>query len=428
MLSILAGAAALAMFDRLARRLLPTTAARWAALLFAVDFLLIRYQRYGLAESIQILLILATVTVWLRPDRRGRILCGLLLAGAMLQKPTSLHVIPALVWIDARGGRRVPPGPEPRAAARSIATILVPYIVAGGMLACTYGALWLCWPDRFADAWALYARMPFDLTDLPRSLVIVALGTPLAVVGSLWAIATWRVTRDRNTALLLAWIIFGCLTLLACPIHPVRYLAALIPPAILLGALALDAWLDALANRMGRVNRPEAGADRLGRGAALVITGSAAIAFLGYYVVLDQRDGTGIAVARWLRTHARPACTILGPPQFGVDIPNPYIEMTSLTDQRLSAAVLREAEVCYVLYDDVEWRSLSDRRGLAVRDSLQALCRLEVRVGAAEIWRCAAGGAAPPFRREESTRRQARARLVLPVRRETDSWSRRRSS
>ena len=82
-----------------------------------------------------------------------------------------------------------------------------------------------------------------------------------------------------------------------------------------------------------------------------------------------------------MKAHVPESCTVLGFPQFGVDIPHRYIEATSAGALRVSASMLASERVEYVLYDDVEWRTLSDSRGWGVEDSLRAHCELRDRVG-----------------------------------------------
>jgi len=355
-ISILAGAISFFLLTRIAGRLLSSRSAPWVGLLFAVDFILVRYQRYGLAESLQILLLLATVWMWIRPDRRGPWWCGLLLALAVLQKPTSLYLVPALLWWDRN-----------RWKARG----LVPYLSAAALVAAVFAALSLGWPEAFVEAWGIYARGHPSFTDLPRTLAILLAGSPVAVLGSLSLFARRRVT-DRGERFIVVWLLSGFLFLVLLRNHPVRFFATLLPPAMLAGAILIGSLRDRGWPRALCV--------------ALILVHAVA-AYVGYSHILGHGNATGPAVARWCRSHVAEDAVILGPAHLGVDLPQTYFDYTSLGALALSDSLLDTYAIDCVLYDDVEWRSLSESRGLGVREFLTRSGRLETKIGDAEVWR-----------------------------------------
>jgi 4-amino-4-deoxy-L-arabinose transferase-like glycosyltransferase len=400
LLSVAAGLAALIVFAKVARRLVPETASRFAILLYAVDFVLVRYQRYGLAESVQILLLLSVVAAWLRPGGGARLLRGLVLAAAILQKPTSLYIVPALLWLDwqaARGGREG--GEHVRhiqhaqdSDRRPAARWFSPYLAAVAAVGAVHAALWIAWPRQFFDAWRIYVHQRLQLSDMLRTVGILLIGSPVAVLGVLALPLGLRRGADRGIRFLCVWLALGLLFLGVQPTHPVRYYATLIPPALLAGGLLLDSFAAVIARYRHRNGSGEGAANgiRAALGASIVVC--AAAAFVTYYLVLGHRDRTGLQVSAWMKARVPESCTVLGFPQFGVDIPHRYVEATSIEAASagaltVSASMLASERIEYVLYDDVEWRALSDNRGWGVEDSLRAQCELRDRVGSVEIWR-----------------------------------------
>ena len=396
LLSVAAGLAALFLLAAIARRLLPRPAVIWALLLYATDFVLVRYQRYGLAESVQILLILAVVLVWIRPSARRWLYGGLLLGAAVLLKPTSIHIIPALIWFDAGLMRHGwgPFGQEAQAASArdhagglerpSFRHMMAPYVLAVALCASVYGAMWLTWRETFLDAWRIYAGLP-SYRDLPRTIAILCVGSPFAALGI--ARLPWALRRSSDWGLrfLAVWIGGGFLVLLAQMAHPVRFYAALWPAAILCGADLLHAVTQAIGRRVGvRTGRPAPERTlRAAMGIAVAIFG--ALLFAGYYHVLGHRNPTGADVADWMQANVPPDSVVIGAPHLGVDIAQPFLDMTSIHALAISDSVLHSHGIRYVVYDP-EWRRISEKLHLGVEDSLRARCRLRSRIGDAEIW------------------------------------------
>lgn len=390
-LSVAAGLASLFVFARIARRLLSAEAARYALLLFTVDFVLVRYQRYGLAESVQILLLLSTVALWLRPRSSG-FLRGLALGAAILQKPTSLALVPALIWIDGHAGR---PGR------------LRAYLLAAGLTAAVHGGMLAAWPDRFAGAWGIYldrgpaaSELARILGALPRTLGVLCAGSPLAALGVLSVASGMRARRVRRRTdrealsdpadgILAAWLAPGLLLLALAPV--VRYQAALLPPALLAGGRVAAALASRLAKAPapGRTTKPpEARRDGKARLAFATSIALYSVAlFVVYHFILGQRDDTGRRVAAWFESHGEATCTVLGFPQLGVDLPQAYFDAPSANALVPSAETLARLRIDYVVYDDAEWRALSEAKGWGVEDTLRALGSLRARVAGAEIWR-----------------------------------------
>jgi hypothetical protein len=395
LLSVAAGLAALFLLAAIARRLLPRSAVVWALLLYATDFVLVRYQRYGLAESVQILLILAVVLVWIRPSVRRSLYGGLMLGAAVLLKPTSIHILPALIWFDAglmRHGWERFGQAEEAAADRdraggpgrpTLRQTITPHALALALCVSVYGAMWLAWRGSFLDAWRLYAHAP-AFGDLPRTIAILCVGSPLAALGVARLPVALRRSPDWGLRFLAVWIGGGFLLLLAQMAHPVRFYAALWPAAILCGADLLRAVAQAIGRRVevsdGIV--PEKML-RAAVGIAVVIIG--ALLFVGYYHVLGHRNSTGADVAAWTRANVPPQSVVIGAPHLGVDVPNPFLDMTSIHALAVSDSLLRSRGINYVIYDP-EWRRISEKLKLGVEDSLRACCRLRSRIGDAEIW------------------------------------------
>jgi len=424
-LSIAAGLASFWLLARIARRLLPCAAVPWALLLYAADFVLVRYQRYGLAESLQIFLLLGVVLVWTnRPRKQASwkhaLWKGSFLALAVLQKPTSLHLLPALIWLDIHrdsgdilyrtasteeNAESAAAVPATGGKARLGRSAWLPYVVAASICAAAYAALWMAFGDLFLNAWRLYARPSFPLTDLPRTLGLLALGSPFAFVSlALFPMWAWakrrrpprndspaeddsppgRMSRgqDPQSGFLAVWILGGLLFLLAQPLHPVRYFAALWPAAILAAAWLLH---EAACRLRPIWSRREVA--RTVRGSALpaIAVAYGVLAFVGYYLIGGHRDSTGRDVAAWMKAHASLDARVLGAPHLGVDIPQPFLEVTGVRALALSDSVLTVHDARFILYDP-EWRAISDRLKLGVEDTLRATSVLRAKVGEAEIW------------------------------------------
>jgi 4-amino-4-deoxy-L-arabinose transferase-like glycosyltransferase len=387
LLSVVAGLAALAVFAKVAHRLVPKSAAWFAILMYAVDFVLVRYQRYGLAESVQILLLLSVVALWLRPGGGGRLLRGIVLAAAILQKPTSLYIVPALLWLDwqaVRGSQRSYVQAGSRPAARRL---IVPYLAAVMVVGVVHCTLWIVWPRQFIDAWSIYVHQPLQLSDMLRSAGILLISSPVAVLGTLVLPFRLRKGADRGTRFLCVWLALGLLFLGLQRVHPVRYYATLIPPALLAGGLLLDSFAAAIARHWKRDGSWEGAAHGIRAALGAVIVIYAATAFVIYYFALGHRDQSAREVSAWIKTHVPESCTVLGFPHLGVDIPHRYVEATSAGALLASKSVLASQRVDYVLYDDVEWRALSDSKGWGVEDSLRTHCKFCDRVGRVEVWR-----------------------------------------
>lgn len=391
LLSVAAGVASLLLFTSIARKLLGSAAAKWAVFLFALDFVLIRYQRYGLAESVQILLILATVAAWVSPRARRSVIASALLSASLLHKPTSLQVIPALLWLDFIATNRG--GPiygtiTPHISRRRLG---VSYLEAAGVVALVHVSLWGGWPSGFTGAWRLYAESPFQISDVPRTLGILLLGSPLAVLGSLAFLFRRSARPDERIVFVQVWLVTGLLFLMSMRVHPVRYFSTLLPPAILLGAAFLARLSSAVSSRLAPAGSPQAVTRVTSCVLAVVVALHTCALFTVVYFVKGDRDSSARELATWMRLRVPSPCVVLGSPQLGVDIPNPFIDMTSIKALRLSRTHLREYRVAYVLYDAVEWGALSEKLGLAVQDSLRQNCILIAQIGSVEVWEVLSG-------------------------------------
>ena len=198
---------ALFVFAKIAHRLIPATAARFAILLYTVDFVLVRYQRYGLAESVQILLLLSVVAVWLRPGGGARLLRGPVLAAAILQKPTSVYIVPVLLWFDWQAALGVARSDavhmhmHKTTSHRPAARWLVPYLAAAVAVGVVHGALWIAWPRQFLDAWRIYVGQSLQFSDMLRTAGILFIGSPIAVLGALVLPFRLRRAADREHSL-----------------------------------------------------------------------------------------------------------------------------------------------------------------------------------------------------------------------------------
>jgi 4-amino-4-deoxy-L-arabinose transferase-like glycosyltransferase len=384
--SVAAGLAAAIVFNSIARRLLSASAAWWATLLFAVDFVLVRYQRYGLAESVQILLLLATVRVWLPPRSRGAILAPLVLGAAILLKPTSLQVLPALMWLDYQVLRHGESRLGAMVARPSVLRVIMPYLASFGMVALVYGALWASWPREFVDAWSQYLPGAFQIADLPRTTALLVLGSPLAFLGPLLLARGTRASRDPKIRFLAVWLVSGFLFLVALRAHPVRYYATLVPPGLLFGGVLVERSHDALRSRLGTTPGHARRRASVAAALALSILAYESALFGAYYFLRGERDASAVNVAQWVRASVPKTCQVLGPAHLGVDIPQVFLDMTSMGAIKLSSAILATHNISYVLYD-AGWRSLSGSRDLGVGDSLRSTCDFLIRIDSVEIWR-----------------------------------------
>jgi hypothetical protein len=384
LLSIGAGLGSMLILACVARRLLSASAARWAILLFACDFVLVRYQRYGLAESVQILLILGTIAAWLEPRTRKSVLAPALLAAALLQKPTSLQILPALLWLDFVATPRNPlAGTQPQENSR--ARRAAAYVAATVVVATVHGALWAIWPREFPRAWEIYAVTRGHASDLPRTIAILALGSPIGVLGALGTIHPALVRDNRMIRFIQVWLVGALVFLLAMRIHPVRYFSTLLVPALLLGAATLNALTRAAVRKTWAERH-------VALRAAVLVVATVTVCYSGTlfaatYFVKNTRDSSAHDVGRWMRRQIPGTAVVLGPPHFGVDIPNPFLDMTSIGMLRVSRHGLREHRIAYVVCDKVEWPAISAKLHLAVEDSLElnAVCLAEF--GGARIWR-----------------------------------------
>jgi hypothetical protein len=384
--SIAAGLAALVVFGAIARRLISASAARWAMLLFSVDFVLVRYQRYGLSESVQIFLLLATVRLWLQPLGRNAVLAPLVLCAAILQKPTSLQVLPALAWLDLQVLRHGWPRIGVTATRPCVRLLLLRYLASFSMVALVYGGLWYSWPRQFAAAWCQYFQGAFQIDDLPRTMALLVLGSPLAFLGPLLLARDPRAPADPKIRFIVVWLVSGFLFLLILKNHPVRYYATLIPPGLLLGGVLVDRLHDTLRSRLGATPSRPAGPSPVAIALALTTLGCTSALFGVNYFVRGDRDASAVDMVQWMRINVPDTCVVLGPANLGVDIPQCFLDMTSIGATRLSSAALAAHSIDYVLYDDLGWRSLSDRQGLGVGDSLRSSCVFLLRIGSIEVW------------------------------------------
>jgi 4-amino-4-deoxy-L-arabinose transferase-like glycosyltransferase len=391
--AIVFGAISLLLLIRLAGRISPSQRTV-AALLFASDFVLVRYQRYALAESLQILLLLATVSLWIDRRRTVRFLGGIGLAAALCVKATSAYlVVPLLVYdLWLRKGRSA----ADRPARVGPWGRFGPYAVAALVTGVVYGVAYHATPVGARDVWGIYGRLSLPgFSDLPHLVASLGGGTPLVALGSVLALMklgrrTGRgedgSTRSPELAIALAWVVAGLALLLPQRLHPVRYYVTLLPAAILLASW----WLDQ------RTNAGRAGTDdpvqlrRRQRTRRAVLAAGVCypiILFAWYYGPGGGSDSSARKVDDYVRANVPRESVLMGRAQYGIDIPNRYRDMTVSGGMALSDSLLARLGVDWVLFDDTEWRQIDRRLALGTAEYLAANGTFVRRVGQVEIWR-----------------------------------------
>ena len=395
--SVLFGAISMLLLARLARRIRPSQGVL-AALLFAVDFVLVRYQRYALVESLQILLLLTTVSLW--TDRRGtvRLMGGVALAAAICTKATSVYLVAPLLLHDFWRRRAGSPIEQPDRTRPE--NQLGPYACAVFLTGVVYAAAHLAAPVGAKDLWGIYwwGDLP-GFSDVPHVAATMVIGTPVVMLGTTLAlIAGGRQVGSRKgqvhargggrSLLVVAavWFMAGLAFLAAQRLHPVRYYVTLLPAAILLASWWLDRWL-----REAEVRSMDSARSRAGRlawmGVFAFIVFYPVVLFAWFYGPGGGSDWSGKHVGDYIRGNLPRESVLMGRAQYGIEIPNRYYDMTIVGGMALSDSLLSRLGVDYVLFDDGEWRQFDRRLGLGTAGYLATKGRLVRRVGQIEIWR-----------------------------------------
>lgn len=395
--SVVFGAISMLLLVRMARRIRPSLGVL-AALLFTVDFVLVRYQRYALVESLQILLLLTTVSLWM--DRRGavRLLGGVALAAAVCTKATSVYLVAPLLLHDLWFLRaEAPVGSSGRTGAGKR---IGPYVCAGLLAGVMYAAVHLAAPVGVKDLWGIYGRADLPgFSDVPRLIATLVAGTPVVVFGTMLALGagarrlrTWpgrgHAGGDGRALLVVAaaWFVAGLGFLGALRLHPVRYYVTLMPPAILLASWWLDRRL-----REARARSTDPVRSRFRRpawmGLLAFVVLYPAILFAWSYGFQSGGDWSGKSVDDYVRDNLPRERVLMGRAQYGIDIPNRYFDMTIVGGMALSDSLLARLGVDYVLFDDREWRQIDRRLGLGTAGYLAAKGTFVRRWGQIELWR-----------------------------------------
>ncbi len=323
--------------------------------------------RLALIESLQLSLLLGSALALARGGVRGALTGGLVFAVALLTKANaaSFAVVLPFFLVGSRRFRDVARDPA------WLGCCAVFAVVAFGVAAAGYGALYAAEPERFVAAFRFeldgvvfeglshpivqLGRFGIDPVQMARSLLDLFRESPfLMVLATLGCVFTAILRRPPALAFAV-WASFGTAFILVQLYQPLRYFHAMAPAYCFFAAVAILAWQEESPGSTPRLAR-----------AALAVY----VAFnLGYLLMNAVANPARklASVTPWALANTRPGDRILAAGYLCTDLPNrAYAHYYMGSDMAQLAASIDRYAIDYVIVDVHEW-SPTLRDGLAAR-------------------------------------------------------------